>query len=94
MQFAVAGKSAKGDNPNYLIIDSDSTRVYIDEDGDGKAAKSGFAVAGKRMSKGAETRNLFNIDLAKSAEVLNGENRVYWYPAERAGTTQATPTAR
>ena len=92
--FAVAsvkkGKDGQTANPNYLIVDSDSTRVYIEDGSNGKAAKSGFAVAGKSGGKDGETtRNLFNIDLAKSAEVLNGENRVYWYPAEEKNAFMA-----
>ncbi|MBO4601875.1 MAG: tail fiber domain-containing protein [Salinivirgaceae bacterium] len=84
-KFAVASvKKSKADaNSNYLLIDSDSTRVYIDEANDGKAAKSGFAVAGKSASKGGD-KNLFNIDLAKNAKTLNNENRVYWYPEKNA----------
>ncbi|MBO7432615.1 MAG: tail fiber domain-containing protein, partial [Salinivirgaceae bacterium] len=74
-KFAVASvKSGKdGDdkasvNPNYLVIDSDSTRVYIDNTDNGKAAKSGFAVAGKSGGKGN------NADILK---VTGDSTRVY-----------------
>ncbi|MBO4603565.1 MAG: tail fiber domain-containing protein [Salinivirgaceae bacterium] len=86
-KFAVSSvKSSKTDdnNSNYFVIDSDSTRIYIDEAGNSKAAKSGFAVAGKRAAKDGETRNLFNIDLDTAAQVLNGVNRIYWYPNKNA----------
>ena len=55
-KFAVTsvkkGKGDNGDNPDYLVVDSDSTRVYIDN-ANSKAAKSGFAVTGKKASKGS-----------------------------------------
>ncbi|MBO7433952.1 MAG: tail fiber domain-containing protein, partial [Salinivirgaceae bacterium] len=86
-KFAVAGKSggkANNTNPNYLTIDNESTRIYIDEAPAGsKAAKSGFAVAGKSGGKAGE-QNLFNIDLTQTAEVINDENRVFWYPKKNA----------
>ena len=87
--FAVAsvkkGKDgAANTNPNYLTIDNESTRIYIDEaPTGGKAAKSGFAVAGKSGGKAGE-QNLFNIDLTQTAEVINDENRVFWYPKKNA----------
>ena len=84
--FAVAGKSggkANNTNPNYLTIDNESTRIYIDENNGGKAAKSGFAVAGKSGGK-TGSGELFNIDLTQNAEVINDENRVYWYPKKNA----------
>ncbi|MBR5168546.1 MAG: tail fiber domain-containing protein, partial [Salinivirgaceae bacterium] len=74
-KFAVASvKSGKdGDdkasvNPNYLVIDSDSTRVYIDNTDNGKAAKSGFAVAGRSAHKSG------NADILK---VTGDSTRVY-----------------
>ena len=70
-------------NSDYMLIDSDSTRIYIDETGNAKAAKSGFAVTGKSANK-AGNKNLFNIDLTQTAETINDENRVYWYPKKNA----------
>ncbi|MBO7433796.1 MAG: tail fiber domain-containing protein, partial [Salinivirgaceae bacterium] len=85
-KFAVAGKSGgkANTNPNYLTIDNESTRIYIDDAPAGsKAAKSGFAVAGKSGGK-TGSDELFNIDLTQTAEVINDENRVYWYPKKNA----------
>ena len=70
-KFAVTsvkkGKGDNGDNPDYLVVDSDSTRVYIDN-ANSKAAKSGFAVTGKKASKGS------NADMLK---VTQDSTRIY-----------------
>ena len=55
--FAVSGRRAAKDDAasdNYLEINADGTRVYIDDttDNSGKAMRTGFAVSGRRAAKG------------------------------------------
>ena len=97
--FLITGRdAAKGESSDYLTINTDSTRFYIDgadsakgfavSENDGASAKEGavaggFAVTGRNGSKGTAS-NLFNIDLSTDAKVINNENRIYWYPEKNA----------
>ncbi|MBO7146114.1 MAG: tail fiber domain-containing protein, partial [Salinivirgaceae bacterium] len=99
--FAVAGRhgAAKdGEADDYLTINTDSTRFYINGgssakgnfgvDGREDGAKegnstAGFAVSGRDGSKGT-ANNLFGINLDQTAEVINNENRILWYPQRNA----------
>ena len=95
----VTGRSTKGYDNEFMTINTDSTRFYINggngEKGDfGVAGRSdgakegtaagGFAVSGRNGAKDGASSNLFNIDLSTNAQTLNGENRIYWYPEKNA----------
>ena len=97
--FLITGRDeSKGTNEEYMTINTDSTRFYINSSngakGDfGVAGRSdgakgngngGFAVSGRNGAKDGASSNLFNIDLSTNAQTLNGENRIYWYPEKNA----------
>ncbi len=86
--FAVAtrGFSNKGEKEigkTIFTTTVDSTRVYLNDQNKGKAQRGGFAVATRSLSKG-EIKNNFNISTSKQAEVIDGENRILWYPQKNA----------
>ena len=96
--FLITGRDAsKGTNEEYMAINTDSTRFYIDGAGSAKGfavgeldggdkegtVAGGFAVTGRDGSKGTAS-NLFNIDLSTDAKIIKGENRIYWYPEKNA----------
>ncbi len=89
--FAVAtrGFSNKGEGETDKTIfttTADSTRVYLNEKTNDKAQRGGFAIATRGFSKG-EIQNNFDISNSKQAEVINGENRILWYPKKNAFMT-------
>ncbi len=86
--FAVAtrGFSNKGEEETDKTIfatTADSTRVYLNDKTSGKAQRGGFAIATRRFGKG-KIQNNFDISNSKQAEVINGENRILWYPKKNA----------
>ena len=80
---SVKGGEDPTTNSNYLLIDSDSTRIYIDEATCDENNKSGFAVASKNVDNTSDG-NLFNIDITKDVKNLDSVNRIYWYPEKNA----------
>ena len=97
--FLITGRDeSKGTNEEYMTINTDSTRFYINSsngakgnfgvaghsDGAKDSGNGGFAVSGRNGAKDGASSNLFNIDLSTNAQTLNGENRIYWYPEKNA----------
>ncbi len=83
--FAIGGFGpAKGTVQEYLRVTPDSTRVYINDQA--KGPRGGFAIGGFGPAKGIG-QNYFNVSGSASAEVINGENRVLWYPRKNAFLT-------
>ncbi len=81
--FAVSGRNpSKGSINEYIQINKDSTRIYVAEPID-KAKVGGFAVSGRNPSKGP-SKDYFNISPNFTAEVINNESRVMWYPGKSA----------
>ncbi len=85
--FAVATRgfnNHKGEDNNKTIFTTtaDSTRVYLNEKPNDKALRGGFAIATRGYGKG-EIKNNFDISNSKQAEVINGENRILWYPQKK-----------
>ena len=82
--FIVTGRPATkdGEANNYLKVATNGTKISFDES-KSKAKRSGLVVTGRPATKGSDDE-YFNIDLAKNAKTLNGENRVYWYPEKNA----------
>ena len=62
--FIVTGRTATKDADNdYLKIDGEGTRVYVDVDDTDKARRSGFIVTGRTATKGETTYDdVFKID--------------------------------
>ena len=105
--FAVSSNRATKGNGDYFIVNTDSTRIYIDDVDDSKAAKRGFAVSSNRATKGesgdgfavnektgSSNNNLFKISTGSNVDVVNNENRIYWYPTKNAflvGNVVANP---
>lgn len=59
--FAVSGRSpSKAIEEDYLIVTSDSTRVYVNESSEAKGKVGGFAISGRSPSKG-EISSLMNL---------------------------------
>lgn len=83
--YAVGGykKTNKDTSDEFLRITADSVRIYIDDDPDSKGLKGGYAVGGyKKVNKG--NAEYFNISGKNTAEIINGENRMVWYPQRNA----------
>ena len=94
----VTGRTTKGYDNEFMTINTDSTRFYINggngekgdfgvagrPDGAKASSNGGFAVSGRNGAKDGASSNLFNIDLSTNAQTLNGENRIYWYPEKNA----------
>jgi hypothetical protein len=83
--FAVGGYRDQYKTPGdeFLRVTPDSVRVYIDDNPDAKGLKGGFAVGGYTTHyKGGN--EYFNISGRSQAEIINGENRVVWYPQRNA----------
>ncbi|NOQ27143.1 MAG: hypothetical protein GQ564_17420 [Bacteroidales bacterium] len=82
--FAVSGRSpSKGITGDYLQVTRDSTRVYINDDGT-KGKVGGFAVSGRSPSKAGIEKDYFNISANITAEKINNESRIMWYPSKSA----------
>ncbi|MCB2195879.1 MAG: hypothetical protein KQH79_08455 [Bacteroidetes bacterium] len=81
--FAVSGRSPnKGVANDYMRITKDSTRIYVTES-TGKGKVGGFAISGRSPNKGL-IGDYFNVSGNESAEVVNNESRVMWYPKKAA----------
>ena len=87
--FAVGGytKSTKSQVEEYLKVSPDSVRIYIDDDPFSKGIKGGFAVGGYTKSSKESNQEYFNISGEGVADIINGENRVVWYPKKNAFLT-------
>ncbi|PLX10594.1 MAG: hypothetical protein C0594_04740 [Marinilabiliales bacterium] len=88
--FAVGGFSpAKGMDQEFLMVNEDSVRVYIKEDGGAKATgnRGGFAVGGFSPAK-VPTDYYFNIEYTDSTEEIRpSKPRMLWYPQKEAFLT-------
>ncbi|MBR2195242.1 MAG: InlB B-repeat-containing protein [Salinivirgaceae bacterium] len=74
--FAVAGRRAAKDDDKYLEINTDGTRVFIDDDStenSGKAMRTGFAVAGRRAAKGDAGNKYMEIS-ADGTQIYVGDD--------------------
>ncbi len=71
---------------NYLDVNADSVRIYIDSNPATKKAKGGFAVGGYDMTKGTNT-NYMNVNTDASGIINPSQNRVLWYPIKNAFLT-------
>ncbi|MCK4664469.1 MAG: tail fiber domain-containing protein [Bacteroidales bacterium] len=83
--FAVGGLNAgKTNGLELLRVTDDSVRIYI-KNNPSKAtgSKGGFAVGGFNAGK-SETTDYFNISGSTTAEEINNESRVMWYPKKSA----------
>ncbi|HAF31272.1 MAG TPA: hypothetical protein DCG75_19720 [Bacteroidales bacterium] len=83
--FAISGRSpSKGPTNDYLQINRDSTRIYITESAT-KGKVGGFAISGRSPSKAGYTeKDYFNISANTTAEKINNESRIMWYPEKSA----------
>ncbi|MFZ5941565.1 MAG: tail fiber domain-containing protein [Bacteroidota bacterium] len=83
--FAVGGysRNTKGAGYDLLDVSPEKVRVYIDES-EVKGVKSGFAVGGYKNSNKGDSVSYFNISAAESADIINSEARVLWYPKKEA----------
>ncbi len=68
-KFAVAGRSSSKDDNNYLIVNTDSTRFYINDAADNA---SGFAVVGKSTSNALLSMNKDSVNF-KTSMYVTGE---------------------
>ena len=82
--FAVSGRSpTKGVSTNYMEVTRDSTRIYVPE-GQSKGKVGGFAVSGRSPTKAGGVSDYFNISGNTTAEKIENESRVMWYPEKSA----------
>ena len=85
--FAVGGFGTdKGTSQKYMIISSDSARIYIDSNPATKGAKGGFAVGGYDITKGTISSYL-NVQTDTTYLVNPADNRIYFYPLKNAFLT-------
>lgn len=81
--FAISGRS-----PNKVVVGNimevtlDSTRIYVTENA-AKGKVGGFAISGRSPNKGV-TGDYFNVSGNTSADVVNNERRMMWYPQKAA----------
>jgi len=68
-KFAVAGRSSSKEDNNYLVVNTDSTRFYINDDADNA---SGFAVVGKSSSNALLSMNKDSVNF-KTSMYVTGE---------------------
>jgi hypothetical protein len=83
--FAIGGfGTSKGTIQNFLRINNDSTRFFINDDPLNKGAKGGFAIGGFGTSKG--NTNFFNVETATSGLTIidPSENRILFHPLKNA----------
>jgi uncharacterized protein (TIGR02145 family) len=59
--FSVGGYDATKGVHNILTVNSDSVRVYVDNNPAAKGVKGGFAVGGYDMTKGGTPQNYLNV---------------------------------
>ncbi len=72
---------AKGDTSYNFFTNQDSTKVIIPVN---NTRVGGFAVLGQDPNKDGDLENKFDISTGTTAETIDGENRVLWYPEKNA----------
>ncbi len=79
--FAVSGRNnAKAFTNNYLVVNPDSTRIYLNED----INNNGFAVKG--INAGG-IKDYLNVSV-DTTEIINpSQSRILWYPTKEAFLT-------
>ncbi len=83
--FAVGGYSrTKGVTEQYMHVNSDSVRIYIDTDPLAKGRKGGFAVGGYSRSKSAQNDLFFNLLPAEDEETTSDKSQILFYPTKDA----------
>jgi hypothetical protein len=82
--FAVSGRSpTKSIKSDYLLVTQDSTRIYVNDTTIGKGRAGGFAVSGRSPTKSG-VQDYFNISGSQTADTINNQPRVMWYPKKSA----------
>ncbi|MFH0759398.1 MAG: hypothetical protein V2B15_19080 [Bacteroidota bacterium] len=83
--FAVGGYSrTKGVTEQYMHVNSDSVRIYIDTDPSAKGRKGGFAVGGYSRSKAAQNDLFFNLLPGEDEETTSDKSQILFYPTKDA----------
>jgi hypothetical protein len=88
--FVVSGKNSGAQaNNDILVVNEDSTHIFIDKKIDARGAyKGGFIVSGKNSGRADSTENYFTISPSDSADVINpSKPLILWYPVKEAFLT-------
>ncbi len=80
-RYALA-KDGKGEAKYNFYTDGDSTKIIIPNDPAGTRI-GGFAVQEDNINKGIK-ENKFDVSTRTTSELINGKNRVLWYPEKNA----------
>jgi hypothetical protein len=80
--FAIGRYSAAKEIPDttLLLVTSDSTRIYIDEDEKGVAG--GFAIG--RYASAKSSGEYFKINGANNTDIITDQAGMFWYPLKEA----------
>lgn len=83
--FAVGGfdPGKSNDTREYLRVNPDSVRVYINPNQATKGSKGGFAVGGYDSGKGSSSL-YFNLTSSSTVSTVAASPQVLWYPTKNA----------
>jgi len=86
LTLPILGLSAneKGNNDKFLVVSSDSVRVYIDTTGVTKGNRGGFAVGGLSSNEKGGIAEYMKISPSSAGDTVLGQPRFLWYPRKEA----------